>query len=642
MEEERSLKDYIILIVRALIAVSLILVGKLWLTEANFNWYTNLIVMGIAYIVISYDIFIKAVKNVVFEHEYFDECGLMILASLGAFAIRAFGPEHNEYMEGVLVMLLYQIGELFEDLAADKSRDAITKAIDLRKERAKVIAGNEIVEKDAEDLQVGDVIAIGAGMKILADGEIVEGNGEVDESSLTGEFNPVAKLAGDSVNSGTLVSSGSIKVKVMRAYEDSTVAKLLDMIENASEKKSKSTRFIDSFSKIYAPFITLLAVLIAVVPPLVVNATDGSVWARWLYSALSFLIVSCPCAIVISVPLAYFAGLGLASKNGVLVKGAEYFDKLNAAAYVGFDKTGTLTEGKFELKRIVANGIPEDDLLAYAAAAEIHSSHPIGKAIVAAYGKADPNVAKDLKEVPGKGVTASINGKEVIVGKKTLLQDCGVKEIPAELDFIGVYVAVDGVFAGYIEVLDKVKNSAKQAIGDLNGLGLKTVFLSGDKTENVAETARALGLSEYHGDLLPEEKLAYISAKSNTNEGMFVFVGDGINDAPSLARADVGIAMGGLGSDAAVASADCVIMNDDPCKVATVMHVARKTKRRAIFNIVCSLSVKLVVMILAVIASSMGTWSLPLFVSVFADTGLAMLMILSSLLLGMSRLNKHQ
>ncbi|MCR5490616.1 MAG: HAD-IC family P-type ATPase, partial [Bacilli bacterium] len=286
-EEERSLRDYVFLGARAAIAIALILVGKLWLTEENYPWYVNLIVMGLAYIVVAYDIFIKAIKNAFIEHEFFDECTLMIVASLGAFAIRAFGPEHNEYLEGVLVMLLYQIGELFEDLAADKSRDAITKAIDLREEKAKVITKQGIVEKHADDLQVGDVIMVGAGMKILADGDIVEGSGEIDESSLTGEFNPVSKSIGARVNSGSLLSSGSIKVEVKRAYEDSTVAKLLDLIENSSERKSKSTRFIDRFSRIYAPVVTGLAVLIAVLPPLFIGIGDGSVWARWLYSALS-------------------------------------------------------------------------------------------------------------------------------------------------------------------------------------------------------------------------------------------------------------------------------------------------------------------------------------------------------------------
>ena len=636
-EEERSLKDYILLGVRVALAIALIIVGKVWLNEANFDWYVNLIVMGVAYAIISYDVFIKAAKNIVLEHEFFDECGLMILASLGAFVIRVFGPDHNEYMEGVLVMLLYQIGELFEDLAADKSRDAITKAIDLRKEKARVVTENGIIEKHAEELTVGDVIMIGAGMKILADGEIVEGSGEIDESSLTGEFNPVFRGVGESVNSGSILSSGTVQVKVARPYSESTVAKLLDMIENSSEKKSKSTRFIDSFSKIYAPVVTLLAVLIAVLPPLFIGATDGAIWARWLYSALSFLIVSCPCAIVISVPLAYFAGLGLASKNGVLVKGAEYFDKLNAVAYVGFDKTGTLTEGKFEVKDVVAYGVSKEELLAFASAAESSSTHPIAKAIVAKIERGQLKNAKDIAEVPGKGVRAVVEGKTVLVGKHSLLLENDVKGVPENMLGIGVYVSIEGSFAGYIEVQDALKATSKSTIEELHQLGVKTVLLSGDKTENVESISQELGLSEHHGDLLPEEKLSFISQHANAKEGMFAFVGDGINDAPSLRLADVGIAMGGLGSDAAVNSADCVIMNDDPHKVVSVMKIAKKTKHRAIFNIVCSLSVKAIVMILAIVASAMGTWSLPLFVSVFADTGLSMLIILSSLLLGMGK-----
>ena len=632
-EEERSLKDYVIFGIRIGVTIALILLGKLWLNEDNFPWYVNLIVMGAAYLVIAYDIIIKMFKHLFIEHEFFDECALMFLASAGAFALRAYGPDHNEYLEGVLVMLLYQIGELFEDLAADKSKDSITKAIDLRKERARVIENGTVVDKEADEIQVGDVLVIGAGMKILADGIIVQGEGDIDESSLTGEFNPVHKAVGDKVNSGSILSSGSVQIRAERAYEDSTVAKLLDLIINSSERKSKSTRFIDRFSKVYTPIIMGLAFLVAVIPPLIINPADGSVWSRFIYGALSFLVVSCPCAIVISVPLAYFSGLGLASKHGVLVKGAQYFDALNDLAYVAMDKTGTLTEGKFSVTNVSTYGVPEQELITIAATLESVSTHPIAKAIVNYAGTSNLVPCQDATERSGMGVRGTYENKIALVGKYAFLKESGIQDLGEDQENT-IYVAYDGRLIGSISLSDKVKKSAKQMVSDLKFSQITTILLSGDKAETVEKTALELGLDEWHGGLMPEEKISAL--ESYKGKGL-AFIGDGINDAPSLALADVGIAMGGLGSDAAIANADIVILNDDLHKVSEVRSVAKKTKNRAIFNIVFSLSIKAIVMILSIIAAAMATWSLPLFVAVLADTGLAMVMILSSLLLSFAK-----
>ena len=633
-EEERTKKDYIIFGIRIALTVVLILLGKLWLNEENFPWYVNLIVMLAAFAVIAYDIVIETFEKIFVDHEFFDECSLMLLASAGAFALRAYGPEHNEYLEGVLVMLLYQVGELFEDLAADKSKDSITKAIDLRKEAARVLINGDIQEKPAEEIEAGDMLVCGAGMKVLADGIIVEGEGDVDESSLTGEFNPVHLVAGEKVNSGSVLVSGSIQIRAERAYSDSTVAKLLDMIINSSEKKSKSTRFIDRFSKFYTPIIMGLAVLVAVVPPLFLGIADGGVWARFIYGALSFLVVACPCAIVISVPLAYFAGLGLASKHGILVKGAGYFDVLNDLAYVAMDKTGTLTEGKFSVEAISPIGVDEQTLLEYAAAAECLSTHPIAKAIVEKQSAIKKISCQGQQEVSGHGVKAEYQGKKLLVGKYDFLRNEGVKELMEEEEGTIVYVACDGIFIGFIKLVDKLKNSAKPMVSDLKLRKIKTVLLSGDKQQIVEEAALELGLDQWHGGLLPQDKLSRLDPMKGKG---LAFVGDGINDAPSLALADVGIAMGGLGSDVAINNADIVILNDDLTKIPIALDIAKKTKRRAIFNIAFSLIIKGAVMVLSIVAAVMATWSLPLAVAIFADTGLAMLMILSSLLLAFAK-----
>ncbi len=639
-EEERSKKTIIILVIRIATSLTLALLGQFLFTESRFNLWVNLGVMALAYAIIAYDVLWAGVKSIVKEHQPFDEHLLMTVASLGAFALRFFGPEHNEFFEAVLVMLLYQVGEVFEDLAADKSREAITSALDLREEEAKVISGETTILKKPEELRLGDQVILGAGEKILCDALVVSGFGSADESSLTGEFLPVEKKEGDHVVSGTILKEGSLVISVEKEYKDSTIAKLLDLVEHSASKKSRATRFITRFARIYTPIVTALALLVAVLPPLFLGINDPSVWSAWIFTALEFLIVSCPCAIVISVPLAYFAGLGLASKKGVVVKGAEYFDKINDLKLVCFDKTGTLTEGKFAVSEVCPVNMEESLFLEYLSAAESRSSHPLGKAILSYGGlESKANDVSDYEEVSGYGVSATYQGHALLAGKKELLEK---NSIPVDANSATgsiTYLAVDGVYAGCIVLNDSLRESSKKMIDGLKKSNVRTMLLSGDKKENVEAVSSTLGLDECHGELLPIQKQEILKGEIDKKEGKVAFVGDGINDAPSIVLADIGIAMGGLGSDVAVRNADVVLMHDDPSRILTLIKVAGKTKKRAIFNIVFSLTVKVGIMVASIIGASTGLFEIPLWVTVFGDSGVAMLAVLSSLLLSYSKVD---
>lgn len=638
-EEERSKKTLIILGVRIALSLTLALLGQFYFTESAFGLAVNLPIMIVAYLLVAYDVIWEGILCIFKEHEPFDEHLLMTVASLGAFALRFFGPEHNEAFEGVLVMLLYQVGEVFEDLAADKSREAIVSAIDLRDQKAKVNNGELVIEKTPEELLIGDKVVVGAGNKILCDAVVVSGFGSVDESSLTGESLPVNKTEGDAVFSGTILKEGSLVVSVTKEYKDSTVAKLLDLVENSSEKKSKATRFITRFARIYTPIVTGLALLVAIVPPLFLGISDGSVWSNWIFVALEFLIVSCPCAIVISVPLSYFAGLGLASKNGVVVKGAEYFDKVNELSIVCFDKTGTLTEGNFKVCEIHPVSISEEEFMTYLSAAEARSSHPIARAILAKSGYIEKEGDLLLyEEKSGYGIAANYQNHLLLAGKRKLLVENGIDcdEAPISMG-TATYLSCDGKYAGYVLLNDEIRPTSAKVAEGLKKQGIKTVLLSGDKKENVDSVAKSLGIDEAHGELLPIDKQEFIQGRIDEKKGSVAFVGDGINDAPSIVLADIGIAMGGLGSDVAVKNADVVLMQDDPEKLLTLINVAKKTKHRAIFNISFSLGVKVAIMILSVIAASTGLFTLPMWVTVLGDSGVALLAVLFSLLLGYSK-----
>ena len=629
-EKEESLKDRIILLVRVAVSLTLTLLGLFVFNEANFGLWVNLAIMAVATIIISYDVFLEAVENIFSEKNPFDEHVLMVVAVIGAFCLRLFGPEHNEFFEAVMVMILYQVGEFFQDFAADKSKDAITKAIDLRDQKANVLlADGSIVNKTPEELSVGDVCLFKVGEKALCDGEVIEGEGEMDESSLTGEFLPVGKKEGSLIYSGTLLQSGSLKVRVNKEYKDSAVAKLLDLVENSAEKKAKTDRFITRFSRIYTPIVMALALLVAIIPPLFLGINDGATWSRWIYAGLCFLVISCPCAIVISVPLAFFSGLGLASRNGIVIKGGEYFDALNSLGYVCFDKTGTLTKGSLHVEKIAPiEGISEEEFMDYLLAAESRSNHPLAKAIVG-----DRNLSKyskaveDYEEIAGFGIRCTYKGHKIAAGKLDLLSDY-VAEEGHNIKGSVTELAVDDKYLGYVELQDTIRETSKDMVTGLRESGVKTVLLSGDRVETVRDVAEKLGIDEYRGGLRPEEKRDALQDKIDAKHGTVAFVGDGINDAPSIVLSDVGIAMGAFGSDMVIQNADVVLMDDDPLKVVTARRIAKATERRAWFNIIVALVSKVMAMVLSIV------WAgFPLWLAVLLDSGMAVILTLNSLAL---------
>lgn len=627
-KHEDSKKEIIIKSIRVALSLTLALLGTFLWNEETVGLWINLAIMVGAYLIISYDVILEMIRGFK-EGEFFGEETLMVLASIGAFALRAYGSGHNSFLEAVLVILLYQVGEVLEDLASDRSRKAIVSAIDLREELALVEVDGQIVERKAEDLKVGDIVVLNAGRKIYCDGVIIKGQGLVDESSLTGEALPVHKENESEVKSGTFLTSGSLKARVTCDYEDSTVAKLLNLIEEGAEEKSKATRFITRFSKVFTPAAIGVALLLAVVPPLIEGMGNGEVWSKWIYIALSALVISCPCAVVISVPLAYFSGLGLASKKGILVKGASYFDAGSQLDIIAFDKTGTLTEAKVGVTPVVFKEKNQEGILRLAAAAESLSSHPLGKAIHSLFPEVSLDEKDHVEEVSSLGIKAQIDGHDVLVGKEKLLVSSGV-EIESEKGLVDVYFAVDGKHVGGFLIKDEIKVNSKQTIADLRTFGIKSVLLSGDKENRAKAISNELGCDSYRAELLPEEKQSTIR-EFKTNGSSVAFVGDGINDAPSLALADVGIAMGSGGADAVLENADVVIVDDDPGKVATFLRILNRTKNTAKFNIVFSLSVKALVLCLSLIAGLTGAFSLPLWVAVLADSGLAVLMVFNSL-----------
>lgn len=650
--QDLSLKNIIILWTRVGLSAVLAFLGQFLFTEDFFiahgaPWWINLLIMIAALLMVAYDIFLEAIKTIFSGESPFDECVLMSVASLGAFCLRFFGE--NEAFEGILVMLLYQVGEFFQDLATDRSKDAILSAIDMRDEKVDVLLENgQIVKKKPQEIQIGDIAIMKVGEKALCDGVVEEGEAFFDESSYTGEFVPVRKSQGSPVYAGTILKTGSIKLKASKEYKDSAVAKLMELVKINTKKKSKTDRFITKFARIYTPSVMGAALLAAILPPLINLGVGwgevGTEWARWIQVALTFLVVSCPCSVVISVPLAFFSGIGLASKNGIIVKGAEYFDALNDLGYVVFDKTGTLTLGNFKLSKLHPNGVKEEELLHYVTAAECRSTHPIGLAICE--GKDLSSYEKDIssyEEISGKGVYAVYKGKELLAGRSSYLEEKGI--LVQKCDELGsvVYVAYDDQFIGAVIVNDSFRPTSKKMIEELNQMGVKTVLLSGDVERNVIAAGNELGISECHGGLKPEEKSAHLEELIAKKDGAVAFVGDGINDAPSIVLSDVGVAMGGFGSDLVVQNAAVVLMGDDPEKIVTLKKIAKKSESKAKINILVSLIIKLGIMLLTIIFQivSIATGNLiemPLWVAVFADSGLALALTLHSLSLLHSKL----
>ena len=604
------------------IIIAVVLVGLISLLPVK--GYIRFALFMIPYLVIGYDILRKAVKGIM-NRQVFDENFLMAVATIGAIAL-------GDYTEGVAVMIFYQIGELFQSYAVGKSRRNISELMDIRPDYANVETENgELEQVDPDEVEIGSVIVVQPGEKVPIDGVIIEGKSTLNTSALTGESLPREAEVDDEIVSGCINMTGVLRIKTTKEFGESTVSKILDMVENASSRKSRSENFISKFAHYYTPIVCYCAAALAVLPPLVsiLFLHIAPDWGEWIFRALTFLVISCPCALVISIPLSFFAGIGGASRSGVLVKGSNYMETLAQTSCVVFDKTGTLTQGVFAVSSIYPEGMSEDQLLEYAALAESYSSHPISRSLQKAYGKGiDKNRIADVEEISGNGVKAAIDGKEVSVGNDKLMKKLGVSY--KELNEVGtvVYVAVDQTFAGSILISDQPKPTAAAAIKALNKAGIrKTVMLTGDR-RNVAEhVAKELDISEYYAELLPADKVSGVEkllAGQRSREKL-AFVGDGINDAPVLSRADIGIAMGAMGSDAAIEAADIVLMDDDPMKIAKAIKIARKCIRIVYENIYFAIGIKVICLIRGALGIA-NMWA-----AIFADVGVMVIAVLNAI-----------
>ena len=598
---------------RVLASAVLFAVALLLPTEGWLRLFTFLI----PYAVIAWDVLWRAVRNIA-HGQVFDENFLMSLATVGALAT-------GEYPEAVFVMLFYQVGELFQSYAVDQSRKSITSLMDIRPDYSNIEVDGQLRQVDPEDVAVGDTIVIKAGERIPLDGVVLEGTSNVDTAALTGESLPREAQPGDDVISGCVNLSGLLRVRVTKAFEESTVAKILDLVENSSSKKAKAENFITKFARYYTPAVVLAAVALALLPPLFTSIQ----WVDSIQRALNFLVVSCPCALVISVPLSFFGGIGGASKNGILVKGGNYLEVLAKTELVVFDKTGTLTRGVFNVTAIHPDHCGEAQLLELAALAESYSDHPISRSLKEAYGKElDASRVSNVEELSGRGVRATVDGRQICAGNDKLMEDIGVSWHPCHRVGTTVHVASDGVYLGHIVISDEVKPDAKEAITALKACGVRrTVMLTGDAKAVGESVAQELGLDEVHTQLLPADKVTRVEALLGevSPKGALAFVGDGINDAPVLSRADIGIAMGGLGSDAAIEAADIVLMDDKPSKLADAIRIARRTLAIVRQNIVFALAVKFLVLALSA-AGVANMWE-----AVFADVGVSVIAILNAM-----------
>lgn len=571
----------------------------------------------LSYIIVGHKIIYKAFRNII-RGKVFDENFLMTIATLGAFFI-------NEIPEAVTVMLFYQIGEFFQDYALDKSRKSISSLMDIRPDYANVVKGKDTVKVNPSEVKIGDIIVVKSGEKIPLDGIVESGDSALNTSALTGESKLRKVDIGDEVLSGSINISGILKIKVTKEFSESTVSKILELVENASNRKSESENFITKFARYYTPIVVIEAILLSVIPPVIFNQDFNT----WIYRALSFLVVSCPCALVVSIPLGFFSGIGACSKNGILVKGSNYLEAISKSEIVVFDKTGTITEGEFKVRSIHSVDIRDNELLKLASYAEYYSNHPISISIKKDYGhKINPNKISDVKEIPGRGVIALVDNKKVMVGNNKLLEENNIEY--EKCDIIGtiIYVAVDNVYHGYMVISDRIKDDSALALRLLKNLGVKkTVMLTGDKDDVSKNVFERLNINEYYSELLPQDKVNIINEfkKKLTDDGKIVFAGDGINDAPVIMSADIGISMGGVGSDAAIEASDIVIMTDELSKIATVINISKSTMKIVKQNIVFAISVKIFVLLL-ISFGILTMWS-----AVFADVGVSVLAILNSI-----------
>ena len=615
-EEEESPRRTVIRI-----AVAAVLLAVAVIVEKHTQWATwqYLLLYLVPYLTVGWDT-LKEAAEALGHGEALDENFLMGIATLGALAIGFLPGAETQFPEAVFVMLFFQVGELFEGIAEGRSRKSVAHLMDIRPDTANVERDGVLQSVACENVAVGETVLIRPGEKVPMDGTVLEGESSLDTVALTGESVPRSVHPGDEVLSGCVNLSGVLRVRTTKAFGESTASRILELVEHAAENKSRSEHFITRFARVYTPIVVALAVLLAVVPPLFTGA-----WATWIYRALMFLVVSCPCALVISVPLTFFGGIGGASRQGILIKGSAYLDTLSRVRTVVFDKTGTLTEGVFEVTAVHPDALDERELLHLAAHVERHSTHPIAQALLQAYpDEKDGCSVSDIREYAGKGLTATVEGHTVAVGNDRLMEQVGAAWRPCHHPGTLVHVAVDGGYAGHIVISDRVKEDAAQAISALHAAGIrKTVMLTGDQPAVAAAVAGQLGLDEFHAGLLPADKVARV--ETLLPEGTLAFVGDGINDAPVLARADLGIAMGALGSDAAIEAADVVLMDDKPSKVARAVRIARRTLRIARENLWFAVGIKLLVLALAACGAA------TLWMAVFADVGVTVLAVLNAM-----------
>ena len=599
-----------------------------------FGGLPRFVLYMIPYLVIGYDILIKAFKGIK-NRQPFDESLLMAIATIGAIAIAIYSEvvdhEAGDYVEAIAVMLFYQVGEWFQSYAVGKSRRNISDLMDIRPDYANIEIDGKLEQIDPDEVEIGSVIVVQPGEKVPIDGVVMEGSSTLNTSALTGESLPRDAQEGDEIISGCINMTGVLKIKTTKEFGDSTVSKILDLVENASSRKSRSEAFITKFARVYTPAVVYSAIALAILPPLVRMFGMGipAEWGTWIYRALTFLVISCPCALVISIPLSFFAGIGGASNAGVLVKGSNYMETLSKTKCVVFDKTGTLTQGVFEVNEVHHNEMDRAQLLEYAALAESASSHPISKSLQRAYGKEiDRSRVTDIQEISGNGVTAKVDGLNVAAGNSKLMDRLGVKWIDCHEAGTIIHMAVDGRYAGHIVISDIEKPHAKEAIQALKKAGVeKTVMLTGDSRKVAEHVAADLGIDEVHAELLPADKVSEVEEllKKNTGKGKLAFVGDGINDAPVLSRADIGIAMGAMGSDAAIEAADIVLMDDDPLKISKAIRISRKCLRIVYENIWFAIGIKLICLILGAVGIA-NMW-----LAIFADVGVMIIAVLNAI-----------
>lgn len=616
---KKQKKVLIRIIVSALLLAAIMITTKL----VEINKWIQLVLYFVPYLIIGYDILKKAVKGI-FKGQIFDENFLMAVATVGAVAL-------GEFSEGAAVMLFYQIGELFQSVAVGKSRKNITSLMDIRPDYANVELNGKLEKIDPDDVEIGTEIVVNPGEKVPVDGIIISGDSTLNTSALTGESVPRSAKVGDEIISGCINLTGVLKIKTTKEFGDSTVSKILDLVENSSMKKSKSENFITKFARYYTPAVCGGALLLAILPPIIrLISGTGAMWGEWITRALTFLVISCPCALVISIPLSFFAGIGCASANGVLVKGSNYLEALSDTQYVVFDKTGTLTKGVFEVTGIYpANNFDNDTLIRLAAFAESASSHPISASLKKNYGK-EMNIdeVSDIQEIAGHGVSALVDGKRVFAGNIKLMKKENIAVECEHDEGTVVYVSCDGEYAGCIVISDVVKENSKKAISSLKKSGIdKTVMLTGDSKQAAERVAKSLGLDEYHAELLPADKVEWVEKllSQKSAKKKLAFVGDGINDAPVLSRADIGIAMGALGSDAAIEAADIVLMDDDPSKIALARKISVHTLKIVKENIVFALAIKAICLVLGALGIA-NMW-----VAIFADVGVMILAVLNAI-----------